>query len=202
MTPDLVSTYVDIMDARMAAVHTNMIARVVTYDVDTQRAHVRPLVRRPVPTLEPGVFRMETYPDVYGVKVMWPSGSGGYLHLELEPGDIVTLLFCELDPSRALRTGEVSDPSDLRRHSLAHAVAFPGGGTLPDVGLVVPKAAVGGDTDAAALASQLNLLITTLSGAGTGSETAIPAALLLAFPDIVNGVPGATTGSSALKVGS
>lgn len=157
----MVTTGPEVLDAvlttRLASVQTSLPGVIVTYNKTTQRALVRPAVRVPVATSEPGVFAMETLPDVPNVKVVWPSGKDGYFALDLEPGDGVELRFMAVDPTTFFRTGEVSDPADLRRFSLAHAVAYPGlnpnSQALPGIGVVAPNGAIGGSSDAAALAS-------------------------------------------------
>ena len=121
-------------------------------------------------------------------------------------------MICDLDPATWLRTGEVSDPGDLRKSSLAHAVAIPGlafeGATISAAApaLVAADAEIGGSADAAALASKLNQLIDILlnwTPAPPDGGAALQTAIKLAF-DAPPGTwaAGTKTSSQALKLGS
>ena len=193
-----------VLSTRLNAVQTSLPGIIVTYNKVTQRALVRPAVRVPVPTVEPGVFKMETLPDVPNVKVIWPSGVDGYFALDLAPGAGVELRFLAVDPSTFFRTGEVSDPADLRRFSLAHAVAYPGlnpnADALPDVGVVAPKGAIGGTADAAALASVVDLILGAIQGCTpAGVETGLAAIKTALTPPAFLGT---TAASTKLKLGA
>ena len=94
-----------------------------------------------------------------------------------------------------MRTGEVSDPGDLRRHDLSHAVCIPG--------FTPASAAPPALADAAALASKVDNLIKALKTAA--ADAAVVAALNLNFPNISGpATPDVafTTGSDVLKLGS
>lgn len=206
----------DLPDAVLAALAAHEGVRayilpgtVVAYNQSANTADVRPGVRRAVPTNVDGETVTEALATVFAARVVWPGGSGGYFAASLSPGDRVLLLCCDDDPSDFLRTGEVSDPGDVRRNRPGHAVCIPGLDVKPDVGLVAAKAAVGGSSDAAALASRLDALVKVLKSwtvsAGDGGA-ALKAAVVAAFPGVPVVVPtpqaGTTTGSAVLKVGS
>lgn len=172
---------------------------VVSYDSGACTADVRPGVRRAVPTHVDGETVTEALPVVFAARVLWPGGSGGYLHVTLSPGDPVLLLCCDDDPADFLRTGDVSDPGDVRRNRPGHAVCIPGLSVKPDIGLVAAKAAIGGSTDAAALASFVRAQIVLVAAA----LDAIAEAVSTANPYPASGVPPASAfGSTVLKVGS
>lgn len=200
----------DLTDAILAALAAHEGVRayilpgtVVAYDQAANTADVRPGVRRAVATTVDGETVTEALATVFAARVVWPGGAGGYFAASLSPGDKVLLLCCDDDPSDFLRTGEVSDPGDVRRNRPGHAVCIPGLDVKPDVGLVAAKAAIGGSSDAAALASQVNRLIAVLKTAA--SDAAVVSALNTAFPNIVGvttPTAATTTGSAVLKVGS
>lgn len=172
---------------------------VVTYNQSANTADVRPGVRRAVPTNVDGETVTEALATVFAARVVWPGGSGGYFAASLSPGDKVLLLCCDDDPSDFLRTGEVSDPGDVRRNRPGHAVCIPGLDVKPDVGLVAAKAAVGGSSDAAALASVVRAQFAAVAAALDAIAGAVPTP----NPYPPGGVPAASAfGSAVLKVGS
>lgn len=178
-------------EARLSAVHTALPGIVVSYDPATQTADVRPAVKRLVPTAEEGEYAAETLPVVPSVPVLWPRAGLSWFAPELHPGDGVLLVFCESDPTIYLRSGEVSEPADVRRHSMAHAVAIPGFG--PSSAALPAPAALG---QGAALSGMLDKLIAVLKTAA--GDPAVVAALNTAFPSIV----GSTTPTSATTTAS
>lgn len=107
-----------------AELHTALPGRVVSYDVDTQRADVRPVVQRTVPRVDGGTA-LEDLPTIRSVPVLWPGGGGFCFHAPLAAGDDVMLLVPEQDPQQFLETGQASAPLDHRRHHLAGAFALP-----------------------------------------------------------------------------
>jgi hypothetical protein len=199
------------LEARLSSMHVAIPGKVVSYNATTQTADVRPGVKRAVSTAVEGEFITEELPVIPSVPVCWPGGSGGHFRPSLSSGDGVLIVVCDLDPATWVRTGEVSDPGDLRRFDLSHAVCLPG--FRPASGAISPSdpdvksasAAFGGSTDAAALASMLDKLIAVLKTAGVGAATNVPGVLTTAFPSLVGSTAptGAiTTGSTVLKVGS
>lgn len=187
------------IDTRLAAVHVSIPATVVSYSSARNTATVRPRVKRLVPTRVDGEFVSEQLPDIHDVRIAWPAGGGSYLVMGLTAGDPVELIVSDTDPSTARESGEVSEPADVRRHSLAHCWAIPGGGGLADVLPAGPRLVLGGEGDAAALASKLDLLISTIKSWITvpnDGGAALKAAVAAAFPTT------ATTGSARIKVDS
>lgn len=113
------------IDARLADLCVALPGRVESYDASAQTADVKPMVRRLVPTPDEDSIA-EELPTIFAVPVCHPGGNGWGLHIPLAAGDTVLLVFQQWDPTEWQRTGEISDPPDQRRHSLAHAVAIPG----------------------------------------------------------------------------
>ena len=114
------------IEHHLADVHTAMPARVQSYDAATQTATLVPLVRHAV-MLGDGSVEREELPVLPAVPVLWPRFGGHFIAGALAAGDVVLVVFCESDtgPWRA-GSGDVSNPADLRRHSLSHGVAIPG----------------------------------------------------------------------------
>jgi Phage protein Gp138 N-terminal domain len=105
--------------------HTALPARVLSYDASTQTCSVRPMVRRALPTVG-GNLVQEALPDVHGVPVCWMRAGGFFAHMPLTQGDFVMLICGERDFARWRQTGDVGDSTDVRNHSLSHAMAIPG----------------------------------------------------------------------------
>lgn len=185
------------LEAHLQSVHTAIPGIVVSYNPATQTANVRPAIKRLVPTAAEGEFTAEALPVIPAVPVLWPRAGASWFAPVLEAGDGVLLIMCETDPNTYLRTGEVSEPGDVRRHSLAHAVAIPG--LFPRANALPAPSPLG---EGAALASKLDLLIGILKTVvpGAGSDTA--AKVLAAFPNVTGSgsFVGTTTASRVLKL--
>jgi len=108
-------------------VHTARPARVQSYDATTQTADLVPLVRNAV-ELPDGTIAHEDLPVLPSVPVLWPRTADHFIAFALAPGDMVLVVFCDaaIGHWRAATDGGVTDPGDLRRHSLSHGVAIPG----------------------------------------------------------------------------
>ncbi len=107
-------------------VHVAIPGVIVSYNAATQTAAVAPSVSLPIRTLEgaPSYMALPTIPDV---PVQWPSGGGYFVAFGLVPGDPVVLVFSDVPAGEYLATGNTSDPTDTRRHSMGYPVAIPGG---------------------------------------------------------------------------
>lgn len=106
--------------------YTGCPARVQSYDAATQTADVVPLVRHPVPQPD-GSYTMEDLPVVPSVPVLMLRSGRMFFAPPMQEGDTVQLLVntSAIGHWRA-GAGEVTDPGDLRRQHLSHAVAIPG----------------------------------------------------------------------------
>lgn len=128
-TPDLLDVLELFGENLLNGLHTALPGRVEQYDPATQRADVQPLIRRRVP--KAGTDRREwVYEDlplIPSVRVIHPRGGGAFVHLPIDVGDFVLLVFCETGIGHwEAGNGDLSDAGDERRHHLAHAVAIPG----------------------------------------------------------------------------
>lgn len=215
MLTDLSEVVQDALDARLSGAHVALPGKVLSYDATAQTADVEVGVNRLVPTSVEGEFRSEKIPPVYAVPVCWPRGNGQHFAPGLAVGDGVLLVICDLDPSTWVRTGNRSDPADLRKMDLSHAVCVPGfapaGSALPPSAkdLKCADAEIGGSTDAAALASMLDKLIyiigTTWTPVANDGGAALKIAVSTAFPSLFGSaapVVVTSTGSAVLKLGS
>lgn len=182
------------LDFRLLDLHVAIPGKVESFDGGTCKASVRPMVRRAVPT-KTGGRRLEALPVIQNVRVSYAGGKGFAVAYPLEAGDTGTIVFCEVPIAEWGRTGENADPGDLRRHDLSGAVFFPGlytDGNKPTVatdGITLGKkdgsfvlkvkgdrVEIGGSSDAAALASKVNLLSQAFQnhshvGSGIGAVT-------------------------------
>lgn len=128
-SPDLVDL-LEVFERRLLdSVHTAMPGRVEGYDPATQRADVQPLIRQRVPKADTDQqeWVYEDLPLIPSVRVIHPRGGGAFVHLPIDVGDFVLLVFCETGIGHwEAGNGDLSDAGDERRHHLAHAVAIPG----------------------------------------------------------------------------
>lgn len=99
-----------------ARIHVSIPCIVRSYDSVTQLAEVEFAVQ---------LDADKKVPPLSDVPVMWPGGVAGFLHIPLEAGDTVLVVFSEEDYSKWWDSGSVSTPAVLQRHGL-HAVAIPG----------------------------------------------------------------------------
>lgn len=115
------------IDSRMLDVHTRLACRVKTYDSATQCVDVELVVKGRVPSAEAddGSTVSEALPVIPNVPVEWPSAGGYYFHLPIAPGDEGIVSFFESAIGHFRETGEVSEPGDLRRHSMSSATFVP-----------------------------------------------------------------------------
>lgn len=106
-------------------VHTALPGKVEKYDEKTQKADVKPLLKRTVIN-DDGTELSESLPVISDVPVLFPRAGGFFISFPVQPGDFVLLVFCErsIDKFTAGTGGEV-DPVDLRMHDLSDAVALP-----------------------------------------------------------------------------
>jgi hypothetical protein len=111
----------NIIDNYMAGVHTALPGKIESYDKDTRRANVKPLVQRILP--DGTALALPICTDV----PVWSFGTeDAALHIPLKKGDGVMLIFMERSIEEWLKEGNDGKPSDPRRFSLCDAVAIPG----------------------------------------------------------------------------
>lgn len=104
-----------------------MPGRVQSYDPDLQTADIVPLIRQQVPQPD-GSYAMEDLPVVPSVPVCFPRSGDAMVTLPIAAGDTGLLIVC--GPAIGhwrVGDGDVTDPGDLRRFHLSHAVFLPVG---------------------------------------------------------------------------
>lgn len=106
---------------RLADLHTSMPAQIISYDFRTQKANVQPTINRRYAD-----SRIEKYPPINNVPVIFPRSGGASLTFPVKPGDPVLLIFCGRSLDGWLNRGGIVDQDDNRMHSLNDAVAIPG----------------------------------------------------------------------------
>lgn len=175
----------DLIDSALESLQQDLFVampgRVESYDAGNQTATIRPMLRRLVPTPDEDDI-VEEIPLVYSVPVIHYGGAGWRVHVPLAAGDTVLLVYLQWDPSEWIRTGDLSEPADQRMHSASYPVAIPGlrhsknkieGASSSDVTIekdgfkitISDKLVVGGDSDAAALASKVDDALQEISQA-------------------------------------
>ena len=202
MPDSLEDTLLEVMESRLADVHTSMPGTVVAFNGDATppTADVRPMLRRPVLDLN-GATQHETLPVIPAVPVDYPCsvGLGVAIVWPLVPGDTVQLHFPERDTTEWNQSGGVESPRDERMHGLSGARCYPAGGNrtqaLPggvpagQLTVTAPMVALGDSTatDFVALASlvlaRLNTIVNAFnthvhSGGTIMGSTGAPAATI------------------------
>lgn len=125
-TPKLISALSRMMNAKIAAVHISMPARVLAYDQVKQRATVQPVIRRYY-TSEQGERVAEKLPAIEGVPVHFQGGGEYSSTFPLAKGVTGLLVFGECSLDKWLTTGASDvDPDDPRRNAISDAVFYPG----------------------------------------------------------------------------
>lgn len=140
----------DAIGARLAEVWTATIGRVESYDPIKQTADVLPVVRRPLQASD-GHVGHEDLPVIPNVPVLQARSGGFFVHLPVEAGDTVLLVFTSDSFQMWRESGSVVNPGDLRRHSLSNAIAIPGVFPAlqplldpPNIGMPSSEAVLGG----------------------------------------------------------
>lgn len=109
--------------AQILELHTCLPARVEKYDHLTQKADVKPLIKR---KLRKDQSLIE-FPVIPSVPVQHPCGGGAFIHLPISVGDTGIVVIAERSIDAFLSgTGQVADPKDTRHHNLSDAIFIPG----------------------------------------------------------------------------
>ena len=110
------------VDGRLGNLHACLPGRVEKYDYKTQKADVKPLVKRPY------ADGAKPLPVISSVPVVWPRGGDASLTFPLGKGDGVLLVFAErsIETWLAASKGTDADPGEPRRFDLSDAIAIPG----------------------------------------------------------------------------
>jgi len=128
--PTLAEIIRSALDARLLDVNVSCVARVEKFTPGPPGPPVvdaMPVIRRALLDTE-GTITHEELPVIPNIPVIYPRGSGDVYAITwpLAKGDHVMLLFSSQAFSQWRETGDISDPGDLRLHSLGNPVAIPG----------------------------------------------------------------------------
>jgi hypothetical protein len=105
----------------MTGIHTALPAQIEKYDYATQKADVKPLIKK---KYKDGTI--SEMPVITNVPVIWPRSASASLTFPLNRGDGVLLVFSERSIDTWLSKGGQSEPGDPRKFDLSDAVAIPG----------------------------------------------------------------------------
>lgn len=127
--PEFSDVIRSIFDTMMLDHYVAMPAKVVKYDSATQYADVQPQLYQ---KFNDG--SLQAYPVIPGVPVKHPRAQGGksFIHLPLEAGDDVILIFSSRSLDNWKSSGGMTDPDDSRKNHLTDAFALAGGSAKPD----------------------------------------------------------------------
>lgn len=125
-TPELEELLDMAIESHLADLHTCMPGKVVEYSKETQKADIKPLLKRRI-VHENGEELLESLPVLPDVPISFMRSAGFFLSFPIEPGDLVTIHFAERSLDNYLSgRGEDTDPDEFRMHDLADAIAVPG----------------------------------------------------------------------------
>lgn len=106
--------------------HTALPGKVEAYDPETQKADIKPLIKRLVST-EEGEELVEELPVLPQVPVVFPRTTGAFITFPVAAGDHVLLIFNERSIDKFIAgDGEDTDPDEFRMHDMSDAVALLG----------------------------------------------------------------------------
>jgi hypothetical protein len=112
--------------AGRAEIFTEMPGKVTSYDPSTQTCSVQPMIKSPV--FDPITREQsdsETLPELKNIPVGFFRGGGFSIVFPLNVGDEVTIQWQMLATGQWRTSGELSEPLDVRRHSVGSAIAVP-----------------------------------------------------------------------------
>lgn len=198
--PDLPELLERAVRSLLLDVHTCLPAVTRKYTASTQRGDFLPVVKGSVQDSE-GNNVFELRPVIQNVPVRWERAGGYYSHSPLAAGDHGWLIFNEDSYAQWRVTGEVSEPGDVTRHSIAYPFFLPGAwpddDPLPDAPSsgesvsIVPAGGhlrvskAGGDAQFVALA---NLVQTELQKIAQAFSTFVPGSGGASFPQAYTSV--------------
>ena len=129
VTPEFSDVVQTLIDASLIQVNVCLPAKIVKYNKETQYADVQVQLLQ---KYEDGTLVKR--PTVPNVPVKHPRGLSGsaFIHMPLQPGDDVTLIFSQRSLDNWKTQGGMQDPADRRKFHLTDAYALIGGSAMPD----------------------------------------------------------------------
>lgn len=173
------------VESRIRRMHVAGPGRVKKYDAQTRTVDIEPMIVPPLPegTDEDDGDEDAPLPVLMNVPVMFPRAGGVEITLPVQAGDTMLIVWTDWDLGRWRASGDKRRPISTAKHGVSGAVAIPGlypSNASPagfSVALTASAMEVGGNTDAAALASKVDAL----------------------FDAFVNAVPSPTDGGAAIQ---
>jgi len=120
-TNTLAQAIVTTFKSMMADIHTCLPGRVEKYEYKTQKAEVKPLIKKKF--LNGDSLDIPVIPNV---PVVFPRTKKAGFTFPLNKGDGVLLVFSERSLERWLSSGDDVEPGDPRKFDLTDAIAIPG----------------------------------------------------------------------------
>lgn len=108
-----------------ADMFTAEVCEVKSYDNATQTADLQPIVKVPVPSAE-GTVLFEELPEIPNVPILFLRSSSAGITFPILVGDYVLGIVLTRSIADWRRTGQVSEPSDLRERYIGNMVAIAG----------------------------------------------------------------------------
>lgn len=110
------------IESERREINTTLDGEIVSYDLATQRATIRPKLERKFGD------KVLKAPDLQEIKVAMPGGGGFGAHYDLKAGDPVVLHVRQRSVDKSQTEGGDTDGAPGRMHDLSDAIAYPGGG--------------------------------------------------------------------------
>lgn len=155
------------VESRIRRMHVAGPGRVKKYDAQARTVDIEPMIVPPLPegTDEDDGDQDAPLPVLMSVPVMFPRAGGVEITLPVQAGDTMLIVWTDWDLGRWRASGDKRRPISTAKHGVSGAVAIPGlypSNASPagfSVALTASAMEVGGNTDAAALASKVDALI-------------------------------------------
>jgi len=129
-TNTLASALNTVFESLISDVHTALPGRIEKYEYSTQKAQVKPLIKRKY--LDGEVLEM---PVLVNVPVVFPRTKKSGITFPLAKGDGVLVIFTERALERWKSSGTDSEPGDRRKFDLSDGIAIPGCFSFKDANL-------------------------------------------------------------------
>jgi hypothetical protein len=128
-TPEFSDVVRSIVDAVLLDVNFCLPAKIVSYDSKTQYADVE--VQLQSKFIDGSLVTHPVIPKV-PVKHSRANAGAAFIHMPLQPGDDVTLVFSQRSLDNWKTKGGITDPDDYRKFHFTDAYALIGGSSIPD----------------------------------------------------------------------
>jgi hypothetical protein len=203
-SPSLASLLREQIESRVSGINVALPGRVTSYDTDSRRATVKPLVQMARVNPDTGQRTAVSLPVITEVPIMMYGSGGVRVKIPVHPGDTGLLIFCSASIDRWLRFGGEVDPGDSRQHDLTDAIFLPGlqsfaedGDADPMIEFTESGEIHAGGSDKLATKADVDAIYNAISSAAVSAGdggAAFKAAILSSLSTFL-----ATNGTSVLK---